>query len=95
VVSILNKEKEKDAKANPAQVVNLEEKRPMGQKKAKNERNGKGKGTDALAAFGEKLENFIEVSNKARREREKITEFSKAWLIRRLKQLINKLSVKC
>jgi len=42
----------------------------MGHKKAKNERNGKGKGTDALAAFGEKLENSIEVSNEARRERE-------------------------
>jgi len=74
----------------------------MGHKKAKNERNGKGKGTDALAAFGEKLENSIEVSNEARREREKMTEFSKAWLIRRMKQLslimkqlINKLSVKC
>jgi len=70
VVSILNKEKENDAKANPAHV-NLEEKRPMGHKKAKNERNGKGKGTDALAAFGEKLENFIEVSNKARTARER------------------------
>ena len=74
----------------------------MGHKKAKNERNGKGKGTDALAAFGEKLENSIEVSNEARREREKMTEFSKAWLIRRLKQLglimkqlMNKLSAKC
>jgi hypothetical protein len=42
----------------------------MGHKKAKNEHNGKGKGTDALAAFGEKLENSIELSNKARTKRE-------------------------
>jgi hypothetical protein len=66
---MLNKEKENNAK-NSAQVVNLEEKRPMGHKKAKNEHNGKGKGTDALVAFGEKLENSIELSNKARTKRE-------------------------
>lgn len=73
----LNKEKDNSAKFNPAQVVNLEndgEKRPMGHKRAKNERNGKRKAPDALSAFSEKLEKFIEASTMARTDREKMSE---------------------
>ena len=79
----LKKEKEKSAKANanPSPVVNLEldgEKRPMGYKKAKKERNGKKKATDALSDFSGKLEKFIEASTRNREEREKMTEIQQS-----------------
>ncbi|KAF0913639.1 hypothetical protein E2562_023744 [Oryza meyeriana var. granulata] len=77
----LKKEKEKSAKAKPGQVVNLEldgEKRPMGHKKAKNERNGKKKATDALSDFSGKFENFIEASTKNREDREKMIEIQQS-----------------
>ncbi|CAL4893821.1 unnamed protein product [Urochloa decumbens] len=65
--------KEKDSRATPANVESVEEspkKRPIGQKKAKDERNGKRKSPEAISAIGEKLDKFIEASTKA----EKMTE---------------------
>jgi hypothetical protein len=73
----LKKENEKNAKDNPAQVVNFAlegEKRPVGHKKAKKELNGKRKTSDALADFNEKIDKFIQTSTKNREEREKMAE---------------------
>ena len=77
----LKKEKEKSAKAGPAQMVDLEldgEKRPIGHKKAKKELNGKKKSSDALADFSGKVEKFIEASMKNREDREKMTEIQQS-----------------
>lgn len=71
------KEKDKGAGTKAAQVVNLEESpsiRPMGHKRAKDERNGKRKAPDAYSAISEKLDKFIEVSTMARKDREKMSE---------------------
>ncbi|KAF8779899.1 hypothetical protein HU200_002168 [Digitaria exilis] len=77
----LKKGNENSAKANPAQVANLDldgEKRPMGHKRAKKELNGKKKSSDALAEFSEKFDKFIETSNKNREDREKMAEIQKS-----------------
>ena len=77
----LKKEKEKSAKAGPAQMVDLEldgEKRPIGHKKAKKELNEKKKSSDALADFSGKVEKFIEASMKNREDREKMTEIQQS-----------------
>lgn len=61
----------------PAKVVNLDDNpniRPMSHKKAKDERYGKKKASDAYSAITEKLDKFIEVSTKARKDREKVSE---------------------
>ncbi|CAN6213714.1 unnamed protein product [Urochloa humidicola] len=65
--------KEKDSSATSVNVVSVEEspkKRPIGQKKAKDERNGKRKSPAAISAISEKLDKFIEASTKA----DKMTE---------------------
>jgi hypothetical protein len=75
------KEKEKSAKANPAQLVNLEldgEKRPMGHKKAKKGLNSKKNSSDALVDFSAKFDKFIEASTKNREDREKMTEIQQS-----------------
>nr|CAB3456581.1 unnamed protein product [Digitaria exilis] len=54
-------------KCNP-HVVNPEDapkKRPIGRDKAKEERNGKRKGPEAIVAIGEKLDKFMEATTKA------------------------------
>lgn len=59
--------------AMQSNVVNVEDspkKRPIGQKRAKEMSNGKRKSPEAISAIGEKLDQFIEASNKA----EKMTE---------------------
>nr|XP_034591664.1 glutathione S-transferase T3-like [Setaria viridis] len=71
------KEKEKGATTKPVEVVNLDDNpnmRPMGHKKAKDERYGKKKASDAYSAISEKLDKFIEVSTMARKDREKVSE---------------------
>lgn len=76
-VKKMEKEAEKVAASKPAEVVNLEENpniRPMGHKKAKDERYGKKKAPDAYSAITEKLDKFIEVSTMARKDREKVSE---------------------
>jgi AAA+ ATPase superfamily predicted ATPase len=58
----------KDNSATPIPVVNVEDspkKRPLGKKKAKEERYRKWKTPEAISAFGEKLDKFLEASNKA------------------------------
>ncbi|CAN6279083.1 unnamed protein product [Urochloa humidicola] len=65
--------KEKDNIAIPANVVHVDDspkQRPIGHKKAKDERNGKRKSPEAISAIGEKLDKFIEASTKV----EKMTE---------------------
>ncbi|CAO2153139.1 unnamed protein product [Urochloa humidicola] len=66
--------KEKGSPATPANVVCVEDyspkERPIGQKKAKDECNGKRKAPEAISAIGEKLDKIIEASTKA----EKLTE---------------------
>lgn len=61
--------KEKGSPATPANVVSVEDfspkVRPVGHKKAKDERNGKRKAPEAISAIGEKLDKFIEASTKA------------------------------
>jgi hypothetical protein len=64
----------------------------MGHKRVKNECNGEGRQL-MLCNFSAKLE-FIEVITKNRINREKMTEIQQTSLIRRLKQLMNKLSAK-
>ncbi|KAL5208906.1 hypothetical protein ABZP36_033341 [Zizania latifolia] len=46
----------------------------MGHKKAKDERNEKRKTPDAFSVIVEKLDKFIEASNTAKKDREKILE---------------------
>jgi hypothetical protein len=77
----LKKEKKKSAKANPAQLVNLEldgEKRPMGYNKAKKELNVKKKSSDALADFSGKFEKFIEASTKSKEDKENMAEIQQS-----------------
>ncbi|RLM73695.1 hypothetical protein C2845_PM15G22420 [Panicum miliaceum] len=72
----LSKEKEKGTPPDPAHVVDVEDalqQRPMGHKKAKDERNGKRKEPEAISAISDKLDKFIEASSKA----EKIAEVQK------------------
>ncbi|CAN6211985.1 unnamed protein product [Urochloa humidicola] len=61
--------KEAGSGATPANVVSVEDfspkERPIGHKKAKDERNGKRKAPEAISAIGEKLDKFIEASTKA------------------------------
>ncbi|CAL4962504.1 unnamed protein product [Urochloa decumbens] len=69
--------------AMQANVVNVEDspkERPIGHKKAKDERNGKRKSPEAISAIGEKLDKFIEASNKA----EKITEVQQSLADKKL-----------
>jgi hypothetical protein len=71
------KEKNKGAANSPAEVVNLEDNpniRPMGNKKAKVELNGKKKIPEVYSAISDKLHKFIEVSTLARKDREKMAE---------------------
>uniref|UniRef100_J3MM06 No apical meristem-associated C-terminal domain-containing protein n=1 Tax=Oryza brachyantha TaxID=4533 RepID=J3MM06_ORYBR len=71
------KEKNKGATNSPATVVNLKDKltvRPIGHKKAKDERYGNKKTPEAYSAISEKLDKFIEVSTLARKDREKMSE---------------------
>nr|CAB3491170.1 unnamed protein product [Digitaria exilis] len=66
-VKKLSKEKNSTS-ADPAHVVNPEDapkKRPIGRDKAKEERNGKRKGPEAIVAIGEKLDKFMEATTKA------------------------------
>ncbi|CAL5021173.1 unnamed protein product [Urochloa decumbens] len=75
--------KEKCSSAMQANVVNVEDspkERPIGHKKAKDERNGKRKSPEAIYAIGEKLDKFIEASNKA----EKITEVQQSLADKKL-----------
>ncbi|CAN6327382.1 unnamed protein product [Urochloa humidicola] len=70
-VKKLNKEKGSGAPANVVSVEDFSPKeRPIGHKKAKDERNGKRKSPEAISAIGDKLDKIIEASTKA----EKITE---------------------
>ncbi|KAL5205207.1 hypothetical protein ABZP36_033416 [Zizania latifolia] len=76
-VKKLDKGNNKSVNVNPAHVMNLEEnpnQRPMGHKKAKDERNGKRKAPDAFSAIVEKLDKFIEASNTAKKDHEKMLE---------------------
>ncbi|KAF0930082.1 hypothetical protein E2562_027914 [Oryza meyeriana var. granulata] len=76
-VKKMEKEAEKAATTKPAEVVNLEDSpniRPIGHKRAKDERYGKKKAPDAYSAISEKLDKFIEVSTMARKDREKVSE---------------------
>ncbi|KAF8716828.1 hypothetical protein HU200_025925 [Digitaria exilis] len=66
-VKKLSKEKNSTS-ADPAHVVNPEDapkKRPIGRDKAKEERNEKRKGSEAIVAIGEKLDKFMEATTKA------------------------------
>jgi hypothetical protein len=67
----------KGATNKRAEVVNLEHNlniRPIGHKKAKDEKYGKKKTPQAFFAITEKLDKFIEVSTVARKDREKMAE---------------------
>ncbi|KAL5215046.1 hypothetical protein ABZP36_004198 [Zizania latifolia] len=69
--------KDKSVTVNPTHVVDLEEhpnQCPMGHKKAKDERNRKWKAPDAFSVIVEKLDKFIEASNTAKKDREKMLE---------------------
>ncbi|XP_025797250.1 glutathione S-transferase T2-like isoform X4 [Panicum hallii] len=72
-VKKLSKEKKNSKPSDPAHVVNVDDatkQRPIGHKKAKDERNGKRKEPEAISAISDKLDRFIEASSKA----EKIVE---------------------
>ena len=62
-VKKLNSEKDKSAISNPAQ--DDPKQRPIGHKKAKDERNRKCPAPEPISAIDQKLDKFIEVSNKA------------------------------
>ncbi|RCV16562.1 hypothetical protein SETIT_3G147900v2, partial [Setaria italica] len=71
------KKEKKGATTMPAEVVNLDDNpniHPMSHKKVKDERYRKKKASDAYSAITEKLDKFIEVSTKARKDREKVSE---------------------
>ncbi|CAN6381067.1 unnamed protein product [Urochloa humidicola] len=60
--------KEKSTSTDPAPVVNVEDapkQRPIGRQKAKEERNGKRKESEAISVIGEKLDKFIDATTKA------------------------------
>jgi hypothetical protein len=77
--NLLNKGKENNmASANKrAEVVNLDDNpniRPIGHKKAKDERNGKRKTPEAYSAVSEKLDKFIAVTTMSIKDRDKMSE---------------------
>ncbi|CAN6191592.1 unnamed protein product [Urochloa humidicola] len=77
-------EKNKSATPNPAQVVNVEDdpkQRPIGHKKAKEERNKKRPAPEAISAIDQKLDKFIEVGKKA----EKMAEVQESLANKKLK----------
>nr|TKW40909.1 hypothetical protein SEVIR_1G278200v2 [Setaria viridis] len=74
-VKKMEKENDKGATTKPTEVVNLDDNsniRPMGHKKAKDERYGKKKASDAYSAITEKLDKFIKVSTIARKDLAKL-----------------------
>ena len=71
------KENKKGATNKRSEVVDLEDNpniRPIGHKKAKDEKYGEKKTPQAYSAISEKLDKFVEVSTVARKDREKIAE---------------------
>lgn len=87
VKKVLEKDSSSSTAINPAHVVNLEDnpaQRPMGHKKAKEIRNGKRKASDVSAGINEKLEKFIEASNKSREGREKMAEVQQNLIDKKL-----------
>ncbi|PUZ46172.1 hypothetical protein GQ55_7G029000 [Panicum hallii var. hallii] len=67
-VKKLSKEKENNTPSDPAYVMNVDDatkQRPIGYKKAEDERNGKRKEPEAISAISDKLDKFIEASSKA------------------------------
>lgn len=82
-VKKLGKEKEKSTSTDLARVVDVEDapkQRPIGRQKGKEVRNEKRKEPEAVSATGEKLDKFIEASNKA----EKIAEVQQSLANKKL-----------
>jgi hypothetical protein len=80
-------------------VINLEDNhntRPIGHKKAKNERYGNKKTPAALSAVSEKLDKFIEVTTMARKDREKQQNLANSKIkAARLNESIADKQLKC
>jgi hypothetical protein len=80
-------EKQKNKRANPSSVLNIEDdasQRPVGHKKAKEERNGKKKTSDGISAISEKLEKFIEARQMAAKDREKMVDVQESLANKKL-----------